>query len=304
MSKLETVKRYHLIINKLRTVKRATFPEIVDYLHRESEIDGLKYDISFRTFQRDVAEIGSIYGIYIKYNFSGKFYFIEEEFESEMSDRFFEAFDLFNTLKTKENLSEFIHFDNCYAGGTEHIYGLLHAIRNCLIVSFSYQKFYRNNSENRTVEPLALKEFKRRWYLVAKDVFDERIKTYALDRMTDLDVQKTQYKKDGSFNISEYLKYCFGIYGITPPQEAAPETIILAFEPLQGKYIKSLPLHHSQKILVDNEEELRISLQLYLTYDLMMELMSFGSAVRVIAPQELAEKLQKIYEQALENYED
>jgi predicted DNA-binding transcriptional regulator YafY len=36
----------------------------------------------------------------------------------------------------------------------------------------------------------------------------------------------------------------------------------------------------------------------------MMELMSFGSAVRVIAPQELAEKLQKIYEQALENYEE
>jgi len=73
MSKLETTKRYHLIINKLRTAKRVNFAEIAGYLRLQSGIDGLNYNISLRTFQRDIQGIGSIFGIYIKFDFSGKF---------------------------------------------------------------------------------------------------------------------------------------------------------------------------------------------------------------------------------------
>jgi predicted DNA-binding transcriptional regulator YafY len=299
MSKLETTKRYHLIINKLRTSKRASFAEIAGYLRLQSGIDGLNYNISLRTFQRDIQEIGSIFGIYIKFDFSGKYYFIEEEFEQEMSDRFFEAFDLFNALKTKENLSQFVAFDNRHSGGTEHIYGLLHAIRNRFLISFSYQKFYSNHVSERTVEPLALKEYRYRWYLFARDTYDERIKTYALDRFTDLQITNTHFQKDADFDIAEYLRYCFGV--IVPENEKSQE-IVLSFEPFQGKYIKSLPLHHSQKVLIDSEEELRISLQLYLTHDFIMELLSLGDTVKVIAPQELADELKEKYENALKNY--
>jgi len=299
MSKLETTKRYHLIINKLRTSKRASFAEIAGYLRLQSGIDGLNYNISLRTFQRDIQEIGSIFGIYIKFDFSGKYYFIEEEFELEMSDRFFEAFDLFNALKTKENLSQFVAFDNRHSGGTEHIYGLLHAIRNHFFVSFSYQKFYSDHISERTVEPLALKEYRYRWYLFARDTYDERIKTYALDRFTDLQITNSHFQKDTDFDIAEYLRYCFGVI---VPEDEKPQEIVLSFEPFQGKYIKSLPLHHSQKILTDNEEELRISLQLYLTHDFIMELLSLGDTVKVITPQELADELKEKYENALKNY--
>jgi predicted DNA-binding transcriptional regulator YafY len=76
----------------------------------------------------------------------------------------------------------------------------------------------------------------------------------------------------------------------------------LSFNSFQGKYIKSLPLHHTQQILIDNEDELRISLTVYLTRDFLMELLSYGDTVRALAPQKLAEELKEQYQSALNQY--
>ncbi|MDR0681875.1 MAG: WYL domain-containing protein [Dysgonamonadaceae bacterium] len=299
MSKLETIKRYHLIINKLRVSKQATFSEICDYLHRKSEIDGLNYQISIRTFQRDVSEIGSIYGIYIKYDFSGKFYFIEEDFEPEINDRILETFDLYHALKIQEDLSPHIYLEKRRPQGTEHFYGLLHAIKNCRQITFNYQKYYKDCPENRTVSPLALKEFKNRWYLFAKAAYDGQIKCYALDRLSELEILKTSFTVDEYFDVNKHLKYCFGI--ITPNAEKTDE-VILSFDPFQGKYIKSLPLHETQEIIRDTEDELRIRLYLYLTHDFLMELLSYGNTVKVIKPKQLITELKRIYTEALKQY--
>jgi len=71
---------------------------------------------------------------------------------------------------------------------------------------------------------------------------------------------------------------------------------------LQGKYIKSLPLHETQKILIDNDKELRISLEIYLTYDFKQEILSYGENVKVIEPKHFAEELKETYLAALEKY--
>jgi hypothetical protein len=58
--------------------------------------------------------------------------------------------------------------------------------------------------------------------------------------------------------------------------------VILSFGPFQGKYIKSLPLHNTQEIIEDTDDELRIRLTLYLTHDFLMELLAYGDTVKVI----------------------
>lgn len=130
MSKLESTKCHILIIEKLQQVKQATFAEIAGCLAKESELDGYyDFKVSKRTFQRDVEDIATIYGIYIKFNFSGMYYFIEEEFEPEVSDRMFEAFDVYHALNVKEQMSQFIYLEQRCPQGTEHLYSLLHAIK-------------------------------------------------------------------------------------------------------------------------------------------------------------------------------
>ena len=102
MSQRLTTLRHNLIINKLRQQKRATFREICSYLERESDLYGENLTISKRTFVRDMAEIGEIYGIYIKYDFSVRNYVIEDDFSEDVQNRRLEALDVFNALKIKE----------------------------------------------------------------------------------------------------------------------------------------------------------------------------------------------------------
>jgi predicted DNA-binding transcriptional regulator YafY len=299
MSKLESTKRHILIIKKLRQAKQATFAEIADYLAKESELDGYyEFNVSKRTFQRDVEDIGTLYGIYIKFNFSGMYYFIEEEFELEVNDRMFEAFDVYHALNVKEQMSQFIYLEPRRPQGTEHLYGLLHAIKNRNRIQFEYTKYYKDHTENRTVEPLALKEFKYRWYLFACDTYDNNIKCYALDRLSNLQILNVHFETNNADWHAKF-KHCFGIIA---PNAENPSEVVLSFDSFQGKYIKSLPLHASQEIILDNADELRIRLAVYLTHDFLMELLSYGNTVKVIAPQELAEELQEQYQSALNQY--
>lgn len=286
MTKRETISRYSLIINKLRKCP-ATFKEISDYLSLESELQSYNYNISFRTFQRDVIDIESLYNIEIRYDFSIKAYYIDYEGEPEANERILEAYDTFNALNITEGISKYIHFEQRRPQGTENLFGLLHAIKNRKIINFYYQKFWEETATNRNVEPMALKEFKSRWYLIANDLKDNQIKTFGLDRLTKLSITNQQFT-DTNFNIKEYFKDCFGIIR---GDNSNPQQIILSFNKIQGKYIKTFPLHESQEILVDNNNELRIKLFVYITHDLIMELLSFGNSLSIIEPVTLVEEL-------------
>ncbi|MDR2811037.1 MAG: WYL domain-containing protein [Tannerellaceae bacterium] len=297
MSKLEAAKRQYLIIEKLKKSKSASFREISDYLERESEYQGYNLTISKRTFLRDLDDIGSLFGIYIKCNRSNMRYFIEESFEPEINDRMLEAFNMFHTLRIYERHSPYLHFEKRHSQGIEHIYGLLHAISNRLQIKFSYQRYYTENPIQRTVESLALKEFKNRWYLFARDVYDGEVKCYALDRLSELEIFNTHFADNEHFDIDKRLKYCFGVSMFNTEE---PSEIILSFDTLQGKYIKSLPLHETQEIIEDSENELRIRLTVYLTYEFTMELLSYGDTVKVISPKCLIEELKNIHLKALE----
>jgi len=245
MSKRGYISRYSLILKKLKVKPFSSFEELqsyfdnqVDYLQMQD--DTLSIGFSKRTFQRDLKEIRNIFGIDIEFSKSQKGYFISQnETENMNFQRIIEAFDMFNSLNLAQDLKPFIHLEKRRPQGTENLYGLLHAIKNKLQIKFSYQKFWEEEPNTRTVEPYALKEFKNRWYILANDMSDSRIKSFALDRLTNLDITKKSFNYPKTFNIEETYRYCFGIIN---PNGKNPEEIILSFDPYQGKYIKSLPL--------------------------------------------------------------
>ena len=298
MSKRESISRLSLIIKKLRR-NPSTFEEIADYLSRESELQAYDFNVSKRTFQRDLEDIRSLFNIEIKYDFSRKVYYIENEEQVEVNDRILEAFDTFNALNITDRLSKYIHFEKRKPQGTENLYGLLHAIKNSFQIHFSYQKFWDEEAGRRTAEPYALKEFKNRWYIIAKDINDERIKTFGLDRLTNLNITRKTFKYPVDYDVEKDFKYCFGIIS---PNGKEPEEIILSFNPDHGKYIKSLPLHESQEIILDTEDELQIKLKLCNTFDLRMELLSYGDDVKVLKPESLIKEIKETLQKAFEQY--
>lgn len=298
MSKRESISRYNLIIKKLRK-HPATFNEIDDYLTLESELQSYKLNVSKRTFLRDLEDIRSIYNIDIQYNYSRKVYSIDLDHQPEVNERILEAFDTFNALNISDRLSDYIHFEKRRPQGTENLHGLLHAIKNKLQISFTYQKYWENRLTQRVVEPYALKEFKSRWYILALDLKDNKVKSFALDRLTQLEITKKQFKFPQVFDVNEHYRYCFGIIG---SNEKEPQEVILTFTPFQGNYIKSLPLHESQKVEIDNDDELRIKLKIFITLDFIMELLSFGENVKVLKPESLINNMKAVYRKALGQY--
>ncbi len=298
MSKRESIARYNLIIKKLRK-QPSSFSEISDYLAFESDLQEYNFNVSKRTFQRDIEDIRSVYNIDIQYDFSRKVYYIDFDEQPEVNERILEAFDTFNALNITDRLSNYIHFEKRRPQGTENLYGLLHAIKNKVQISFSYQKFWEDEITHRITEPYALKEFKNRWYVLANDLKDKKVKSFALDRLFELEITRKKFQLPNDFNVNEHFKYCFGIIS---PNEHKPQEVILSFDPFQGKYIKTLPLHESQVILKDNEDELLIKLTLFVTHDFFMEILSFGDNVKVIQPVCLIAEIKKAYENALKLY--
>ncbi len=300
MSKRETIIRYNLIIQKLRK-RPATFTEIADYLSLESEMQDYDFNISQRTFQRDVEDIRSIYNIDIQYDLSKKAYtIVYDDALRGVQSRILEAFDLFNALNVTDRLSDFIFFENRQPQGTENLYVILTAIKKNKVITFDYYKFEEDNTSQRSVAPYSLKEFKNRWYIVAKDLKDEQIKIFALDRISNLETTRTDFHYPEDFNVADYFKYSFGI--TVGNESDKPQEILLSFNTLQGKYVKTLPLHESQQIIKDTPDELLIQLKLKINYDFIMELLSFGANVKVLQPEKLANQLLQTIQNMQQQY--
>ena len=305
MSKRGYISRYLLILKKLKVKPYSTYEELQTYIENQFDYlqmqdDNLQIGFSKRTLQRDINEIRNVFGIDIEYSKSQKGYFISQNENENMNfQRMMEAFDMFNSLNLAQNLTPFIHLEKRRPQGTENLYGLLHAIKNRLQIKFTYQKFWEEELSQRLVEPYALKEFKNRWYIMAKDSKDNNIKSFALDRLTNLEITNLNYQYPDNYSIEQSYRYCFGIIS---PNDEEPQDIILSFDPFQGKYIKTLPLHDTQQVLVDNDEEMKIKLKLCLTHDLVMELLSFGDNMKVIEPKSLADQIKQAHEKAYRQY--
>ena len=301
MSKSDSITRHHLIIQKIRSRPRS-FNEISHYLETESEIQAYNFNLSLRTFQRDLKDIRKIYNIDIQFDRLKSVYKINEEFNQGANERMFEAYEIFNALNLSDKLSEHFHFETRRPQGTAYLHSLLNAIKKEVQIQFDYLNFKTGEINRRKVEPYSLKEFRNRWYVISKDLEDENqeIKNFALDRISDLEITNTPFSSVKNFNVNDHFKHCFGIVG---PNAEAPEELILSFPAYQGNFIKSLPLHTSQEILIDNEEELRIKLTVYITYDFEIELLSLGKNLKVIQPESFALKLKGIYSEAMAQYD-
>lgn len=299
MAKRDYLSRHIAIIKRLQK-SPATLEEIKECVLRDAKEQGNVPAFSKRNFQRDVADILSLHKINIEYSFSERVWKIVSDGEDELSMRILETFEMLNSLKLSNSLAQYIHFEKRKPHGTEHFYPLLQAIKNRLVIHLSYKKFWEDKISERMLEGYALKEFKGRWYLVAKDQNDGYIKTYGLDRIVSVELSRNKFTA-GNFDVGAFFKYCFGIIN---PSHAKPQKITLAFTAEQGNYIKSFPLHESQKIVCDNADELRIELNLHPTFDFIMELLSHGEDVEVIAPAKLRKEIHQKYANALRLYGD
>jgi len=302
--KIGFLQRWMLIIDKISSHPYITKEELVKVVEEEmSAYDGVEeVGTKARTIERDLREIRNApyMDISIEYcRIRNGYYIPQNEKSLSKLDRMFELSSLlsFSTLK------DIVFTEDRKSRGLEHRFGLISAIRNSKEVVIEYRKFYQSSpKETRTLQPYALKEFRNRWYLLAIEASCEpkdgkAIKTWGLDRIEKLTISNRSFQKNETINPNKQFEDCFGIYS---SKALKPEKIVLSFTPFDGKYHEACPLHHTQRVLINNEEEFRIELTVKLTPDFIMELLTQSHGMRVIEPQSLKEKLLDIHHCAID----
>lgn len=301
-SRLEGLQRLLIIINKLEGKKR--YVPVKELKRSVADAMALRgySGVTLRTLQRDFKEIDSLFGISIKFDESAKGYYIQEE-DEHAQDRyalFLQNFDLLNALEGDTNLRTYVLAEHHRPLPSECLPMLIAAIKHTHPVTFRYTLVRQDDKvEEKKVLPHYLKESNQRWYLLAYD--DGVLKTFGVDRIHDLCVCGSEtFKRNTNIDVKELFRDCYGIWN---QPDIPVEEIELKYDALDGKFLKSVPLHHSQQVLVDNADEFRIKVRLRITNDFVMELLSRSRSLEVISPLHLRERVRKIYEEALKRNE-
>jgi len=166
-----------------------------------------------------------------------------------------------------------------------------------LIVEFDYASFISGELKQRRVQPLLLKEFGNRWYLISYDLNKLDYITYGLDRIDDLVITKEIKERPKDFSADNYFKYSIGI---TSGNES-PEDVHLQATPVASKYIDSLPFHSSQKVIDMNDNGFTFSLKVSISEELIRAILSYGGEVKVLSPQLLKLEISKRAKRLLGN---
>lgn len=179
-----------------------------------------------------------------------------------------------------------------------HLAVLIEALRSSARIKFDYHPYNRSlPSKDVVIEPYFTKIFKQRWYVVGRSTKDDKIKTYALDRMSDVNQLPDRFSMPEDFDPELYFKDAFGII----VDQSEPKKITIRTDSTQAKYFRALPLHHSQTEMVHDQYSV-FEYKMRITNDLISELLSYGPRITVLSPPELRTIIITETKRALDNY--
>lgn len=275
--------RYIWIINTIRRYGKITRTELSD-LWKGSPISEGK-PLPRRTFYNYREGIQDIFGIEVKLDTTTNEYYISADnnphAESIMS-WMIDSVSVSNMLRDSGDVTNRIFMENV-PSAHEHLSVFIDAIKHSRKVTFNYNPFNHSRGSNSvTIEPYLLKLFRQRWYVTGRNTAENKIKTYALDRVNKSRVTKSEFVMAPDFDPEQYFANSFGIV----VDKSEPKIVSIMTTPTQAKYLRALPLHHSQEEMVHDKFSV-FYYKIQLTPDFVNELLSMGPRITVLSPPEL-----------------
>lgn len=286
MANQNQLRRYYLIYEK---VKNHSFPSRKKILKDLDELHDIYIDK--RTLIRDIEQIQN-YGIEIEYDRKENGYYIAaEEGYSSGSVRFLEIAYLADNL-SKENYAKYISYGEAdLLKGISNVPKLLEAIDKKRIITFSHQNYQNNTISRRRIEPYLLKEYLNRWYVIGFKTDTRELRTYGVDRISDLEITNDHFERQISQNIESLFENVIGVVfdsdKLIKVEFKAPTS--------QKNYLESLPLHKNQRHTVDINGESYFEMEVVHNYELEQKLLMHSAFTTVTKPQSLVNAIKKIW---------
>ena len=257
---------------------------------------------SRRTFNNHREAVEEVFGIRIDCNRSTNRYFIG--YSEDIADENAETAWLINTFTVnnmlsmgKERLSGRISVEDI-PSGHRHLTSIMEAMTENHEISISYQKYTSRESSSYTLRPYALKEFAKRWYIVAYCIERGALRVYGLDRIIHLEISDKSFRMPGNFDVDELFSTSFGIY---IPEEKG-RTITFRATPTDARFLRDLPIHASQQETASDADSVTFSIFVCPNKALIMEFCKYGSGIEILSPADIREKVAEEHRKAVEKY--
>lgn len=246
------------------------------------------------TFRHHLDSIEDIFGIVINYSGSGysiadanavNTQSLQEFLVSHVQNIDFctKFHDLGSKLQTED-----------IPGGAQYLDDIGTALSDNRRLRIEHRKFIDDNSKSLTVEPYCIKTKDRRWYLLARNAQTAEMRTYALDRILKLELTDSRFNPSSSVDLAKYYSNCIGVYA----DDSTLSDVCIKVSSLQAKYLRTLPLHPTQK----ETEPCVFKYHVDVTPDLVNEILRMGSNATVLAPESLRSAVREEIVKMLDNY--
>lgn len=304
MQNYHLIQRLELLLQVLQQHPHLSKQSLLAHLETHYELY-----ITPRTLERDFKALDTKFGIEVCYDRSENSYYLNQADQAQIlsflqfTGRIYLGELLREGLETFTDLKQHICLeDNSNFSGIHQIKPILLAIKSRLLISFSHYNFKKNRHTTYQITPLQLKEYQGRWYVIGVPEGEDHIWTFGLDRISKLNTHGLSELPDAPYKSQ--LEKFKTIVGLNYNAAEERESIKLAFSKAQYRYIKTLPLHPSQRdegTLPDGR--FKISLFVRPTYALMMEILKLGKEVEVLTPASLREEISETLSEALRYYQ-
>ena len=298
-------KLFHRLIWLIDTVysaKRIKIGEI-DKRWQRSHYNDKHERYCDRTLRRHRETITELFGIEIACDDTTNEYYIAEQGDiggKGIRAWLVDTFAISNMVNLAGDMKNRIIFENI-PEGSRFLSTIVSAMKEGRYLYATYQGFNRAEPHSFLLAPYCLRVNLQRWYLVGKpeDHPEEtEPRVYALDRMKDLVQVDKPFELPKTFKAEEFFTNQYGIdRSITEPLD-----IRIKVNAYDAKFLRSLPLHHSQREVEQNDQYVTFTYRIAPTYDFIMELRKFGSKLEVLEPASLREKFKEEYAKLGEIY--
>lgn len=302
---VDKIRRYVWLLDTIyRAGERGiTFDEINEKWQRYDLLsEGRAYPK--RTFEQHKEEIQETFNIEICCDRKTNRYYISDREELKNQNHILkwlvETFNLNNIIGQSKSLQDRIGLEDI-PSGQDYLIDIIDLMNNNCTFDMEYQKFYAEEKKMyRNMEPYGVQIFQRRWYVLARNPENDTLHTYSLDRIISLMKNSGNFKMPKDFSISDFFSDCFGIIKDATPKQH----VILKANAFQAKYLKTLPLHASQRIVSEDDNFTIFSYDIRPTFDFKQKIISYMGNVEVIEPISFREEIKFEIERMIKVYKE
>lgn len=204
-------------------------------------------------------------------------------------------------LGLKNHTKEVISVEsNIDLKGLEHLSVFYQAIVHEQALDITYQDFKSTEPFNIQFHPYYLKQYNNRWFVFGlHQEFDIPTWNLALDRIVSVSHSLEPYK----YYKIEWNDYFYDIIGVTKKHDAEVQEIVLEFSKQLAPYVKTKPIHPTQRTQSSNGK-LLVTIQVIPNYELVSQVLSYGEHVKVVAPEKLKQEVAMKLKNSLNNYSE